>query len=173
VSPSLATGSLTVVVLPRGSATAGARVHLVGGAGSAVNLTRELYRLGCVLSGGIAHEHDSDERLWKSLGIPCRSVGAFSRITEEEIASAAAMVEEADLTVLCCFPVGTGNLGNLRLALRARRLAVLKPGPDDVPRTFFSEEGRALFDRVREKGSMLSREAIVEELEGRQVRSPG
>jgi len=167
VSPSLATGSPTVVVVPRGSDGGGVRVHLVGGAGSAVNLTRELYRLGCSLSGGIAHERDSDERLWKSLGIPCRSMGAFSRITDDEVQAASSLVEEAELTVLCCFPVGAGNLGNLKLALRARRLAVLTPGPEDVPRSFFSDEARALFDRVREKGRLVSADSIVRELEGR------
>jgi iron complex transport system ATP-binding protein len=172
VSPSLATGSLTVMVLPRGSATEGARVHLIGGAGSAVNLTRELYRMGCALSGGIAHEHDSDERLWRSLGIPCRSVGAFSRITDEEVGLAAGFVQEADLTILCCFPVGAGNLGNLRLALLARRLVVLNPGPEDVPRSFFSEEGRKLFDQVLARADLLSPGAILEELELREARPP-
>ena len=173
VSPSLATGSPTVVVVPRGSGAGGLRVHLVGGAGSAVNLTRELYRLGCSLSGGIAHERDSDERLWKSLGIPCRSMGAFSRITDEEVSAAASLVEEAELTVLCCFPIGAGNVGNLKLALRARRLAVLTPGPEDVPRSFFSEEARALFERVREKGALLSSDAVVQELERRRDRPDG
>ena len=167
VSPSLATGSPTVAVVPRGTNAGGVRVHLIGGAGSAVNLTRELYRLGCRLSGGIAHEQDSDERLWKSLGIPCRTMGAFSRITDEEVDAAAAMVEEADLTVLCCFPVGAGNLGNLKLALRARRLVVLAPGPGDAPRSFFSGEAQALFDRVREKGEPLELPAVVQALERR------
>ena len=51
VSPSVATGSLTVTVLPRRFAGNGVRIHLIGGAGSAVNLTRELYRLGYAVSG--------------------------------------------------------------------------------------------------------------------------
>jgi iron complex transport system ATP-binding protein len=101
VSPSLATGSLTVAVVPRDREAAGIRVHLIGGAGSAVNLTRELYRLGCSLTGGIAHEYDSDEKLWKSLGVRCLAVGAFSRITEEQIRDAASLVEQADVTILC------------------------------------------------------------------------
>ena len=73
VSPSVATGSLTVTVIPWRFAGNGVRVHMIGGAGSAVNLTRELYRLGYSLSGGIAHEHDSDEKLWRNLGIECAS----------------------------------------------------------------------------------------------------
>jgi iron complex transport system ATP-binding protein len=164
VSPSLATGSLTVTVVPRDRRAAGFRVHLIGGAGSAVNLTRELYRLGCSLTGGIAHEYDSDEKLWRSLGIRCMSVGAFSRITDEQVREAAPLVDQADLTILCSFPIGQGNLGNLRLASMARRLLVLKPGPEEVPRTFFSAEGMALFEQVCTGSRVMDHEGILEEL---------
>jgi iron complex transport system ATP-binding protein len=148
VSHNSSTGSLMVSVVPFRAHRGGVRVHLIGGAGSALNLTRELYRLGFSLSGGIAHASDSDETLWKSLGIECISVGSFSRITEKDIESAVSMVEEAELVVLCSFPVGVGNLGNLGLARKARRLVILSPGPGDAPRSFFAEEGRALFDEL-------------------------
>ena len=164
VSPSMATGSLTVTVLPSRAGVTGARVHLIGGAGSAVNLTRELHRLGYVLSGGIAHEHDSDERLWRNLGIDCARVGAFSRIGDEEVLKAARMVESADVTVLCSFPVGSGNQGNLSLAARARRLIVLAPGPGDVSRTFFSSEGKAVFDSLCRNAKVLAYEDLIAEL---------
>ena len=129
-----------------------------------MNLTRELYRLGCSLTGGIAHEYDSDEKLWRSLGIGCMTVGAFSRITDEQIGEAAHFVEQADLTILCSFPVGQGNLGNLRLASLARRLVVLKTGPEEVPRTFFSEEGRTLFEQVCTGADVLDHDEILAEL---------
>ncbi len=165
VSPNPVTGSMTVSVIPWRAGVSGSRIHLIGGAGSAVNLTRELYRLGCVLSGGIAHEYDSDEKLWKSLGIPCVTVGAFSRITDEQVKEAAALVEEADVTVLCAFPVGPGNSGNLHLAARARRLVVLDPGMEDAPRTFFSDEGRTLFERVSARAAVLRYEQVVQLVE--------
>ena len=164
VSPSLATGSLTVTVLPRDKGAAGTKVHLIGGAGSAVNLTRELYRLGCSLTGGIAHEYDSDEKLWRSLGIRCMTVGAFSRITDEQIREAAHFVEQADLTILCSFPIGQGNLGNLSLASLARRLVVLNPGPEEVPRSILSQEGRTLFAEVCAGARILEHDEILEEL---------
>lgn len=166
VSPSTATGSLTVTVVPGRTGGRGSRVHLIGGAGSAVNMTRELYRLGYSLSGGIAHEHDSDQKLWKSLGIPCVSVGAFSRITEEEVAAAAPLLEEAEVTVLCSFPVGAGNLGNLSLARRARRLVILQPGPGDLQRSFFSMEGRVLFDEICRGARLLGYRELLDELAG-------
>ena len=172
VSPSLATGSPTVTVLPRTVAGGGGRVHLIGGAGSAVNLTRELSRMGCALTAGIAHAHDSDEMLWKSLGVECVSVGAFSRITDEEVAGAARLLDGADLTVLCSFPVGAGNLGNLRLAARARNLVVLRAGPGDLPRSFFSPEGSRLFEELCRSARVLSYEEIVDEV-GRGIWNAG
>lgn len=172
VSPSMATGSLTVTVLPSKTGVNGARVHIIGGAGSAVNLTRELHRLGYTLTGGIAHEHDSDERLWRNLGIDCTRVGAFSRIGDAEVMSAARLLESADFTVLCSFPVGPGNLGNLRLAARARRLFVLASGPGDVPRSFFSPEGRTLFEELCRNARVLPYDELIAEL-GRTRRGRG
>ncbi len=165
VSTSLATGSLAVDVVPGNAGSAGPRVHLIGGAGSAVNLTRELFRLGYRISGGIAHEHDSDEELWRSLGVPCERVGAFARIGEDEVRRAAGLVESAELAILCSFPIGQGNLGNLRLAARARQLVIIRPGPGDVARSFFSPEGQALFDELRQRARLLSYDEVVRELE--------
>ena len=161
VSPSLATGSLTVTVVPGRVGGGRTRVHLIGGAGSAVNLTRELYRLGYRLSGGIAHDYDSDVKLWRSLEVSCVTVGAFSRISDEDVHRAAHLVQEADVTILCPFPIGTGNLGNLRLAGHARRLIVATPGPDEADRTFFSSEGRELFEQLRPRATLLSHQEIL------------
>jgi len=165
VSTNASTGSLTVSVVPRRSAGRRSRVHLIGGAGSAMNLTRELHRLGFEVSGGITHEYDSDEKLWRSLGCPCETVGAFSRITEEDVQRAAPLVQAADITILCSFPIGTGNLGNLRLAGLSRSLVVLRPGPEDVPRSFFSPEGKSLFDEVSAKAVVRGYAEIIGELE--------
>jgi len=150
VTASAATGSLTVSVVPRGRARGadGHRVHLIGGAGSAVNLTRELSRLGVRLSGGIAHEYDADEALWRSLGVPHRTVGAFSRIQPADVAEAAPLVDEADAVVLASFPLGPGNLENLSLAARARRLVIVEPGPEDMERSFFSPDAARLFGEL-------------------------
>ncbi len=164
VSPSLATGSLTVTVVPWRAGPSVTHIHLIGGAGSAVNLTRELFRLGCSLTGGISHEYDSDGKLWQSLGVECVSVGAFSRIADEDVESAARLVAAADLTILCSFPVGPGNVGNLRLAARARNLVIVAEGPEEVPRTFISPEARGLFEGLQAGARLLRHDQIVAEL---------
>ncbi len=169
VTPSTATGSLTVTVVPGRALGRTTRVHLIGGAGSAVNLTRELYRMGYRLSGGIAHEYDSDEKLWRSLALYVESVGAFSRISDDDVARASRTVEESDVTILCSFPVGTGNLGNLKLARHARRLIVVDPAPGDVERAFFMPEAEELFRQLCRNATLLSYQDILSTMaEGRQ-----
>ena len=169
ITANAATGSLTVGVVPRRLPGEGPRVHLIGGAGSAVNLTRELERLGYRISGGIAHEFDADQVLWHSLGVPSAVVGAFSRITEEDAERAASMVEEAELTILCSFPIGVGNAENLRLAARAARLVIVEPEPGDPPRSFFSEEGRRLFQELAPRARTMRQAALLGELEARRI----
>lgn len=164
ISASSATGSLTVTVVPGRAVSRTMRVHLIGGAGSAVNLTRELYRRGFRLSGGIAHEYDSDEKLWRSLALPVESVGAFSRIDDADVARASRLVREADVTILCPFPVGTGNLGNLRLAGHARRLIIMEPGSGEVERDFFSPEAGEIFEELRAGATLLGYPEIVSRL---------
>jgi len=166
-----ATGSLMVDVVPREVVGSGPRVHLIGGAGSAVNLTRELARLGFRLSGGIAHEYDADEKLWEALGIESVVIGAFSRIGAADVERAASLVETADLTILCSFPVGPGNLENLRLAARSRRLVIAAPA-EETPRGFFAEEGRELFERLSAEAPQMSYRELVNALESGRLLSP-
>jgi iron complex transport system ATP-binding protein len=141
------------------------RVHIIGGAGSAINLTRELVRLGYRISAGIAHEYDADQNLWRNLDIPSRVVGAFSRIGQQDLEHASPLVDQADLTVLCSFPIGPGNEGNLELAARARRLIILDSEPPEQPRLFFSQAARQTFDRLARRAERMSYGKLREILE--------
>jgi len=169
------TGSLIVNVAPRipHGAKQLPRIHLIGGAGSAINLTRDLVRLGYRLSGGITHEYDADQKLWQNLEIPSCAVGAFSRIELEDIDRAASMVKEADITVLCSFPVGAGNEGNLELARRANRLVVLEPAAGEESRTFFSDKARELFTRLVETAERMSYAELSGALESGRILEGG
>jgi len=167
VTTNASTGALVVNVAPRkpvGSYPM-PRVHVIGGAGSGINLTRELVRLGYPMSGGIAHEYDADQKLWHSLEVPSQVIGAFSHITPADLGKAYRMVEEAELTILCSFPVGAGNEGNLELARRAGRLVILEAGPQEEPRTFFSEKARRAFASLAEKAEHMDYGQLCEALE--------
>ena len=176
VTRNTSTGALVVNVAPRVRAgrAPGPRIHVIGGAGSAINLTRELVRLGYRLSGGIAHEYDADQKLWSSLEIPSVVIGAFSRIEKTDLEKAFPMVEEADLTILCCFPFGPGNEGNLVLAEAARRLVVLEPGSREEDRLFFSEDARVAYSEVASHAQQMNYKRLCELLEsGRFLQAEG
>jgi iron complex transport system ATP-binding protein len=167
VTRNTSTGAVVVNVAPR---TRAGRypmplIHVIGGAGSAINLTRELVRLGYRISAGIAHEYDADQKLWQALEIPSLVIGAFSHITVADLQKAYPMVEQADLTILCSFPIGPGNQGNLKLADHARRLVILGAGPSEEPRLFFSPGARAEFSALAAKSEQMDYRRLCELLE--------
>jgi hypothetical protein len=88
------------------------------------------------------------------------------------VEQAAPLVAEAELTILCSFPVGAANAENLRLASRAARLVIVAPGPGDPPRTFFSEEGRRLFQELAGRARILSYAELLRELEAGRIPAP-
>ena len=171
VSENTATGSLMVNVLPRNQSARERSVHLIGGAGSAINLTRELVRLGFYVTGGVSHRHDADEPLWKALGISYQLVEPFSRITSENLDSIYPWVEAADLTVLCDFPIGPGNLLNLELARRARRLVIIEESAASHQRSFFSDEGRRVFKELKATADVMSYADLIAVLESGSIPS--
>jgi iron complex transport system ATP-binding protein len=175
VTRNTSTGAVVVNVAPRMQAGRYPMplVHVIGGAGSAINLTRELVRLGYRISAGIAHEYDADQKLWQALEIPSLVIGAFSRITAEDLDKAYPMVEEADLTILCSFPVGPGNQGNLKLAAHARRLVVIETGPTEEPRSFFSANARSEFTSVEARADRMDYRRLCELLESGALVSNG
>ena len=175
VTRNASTGALVVNVAP--CKPAGSypmpRVHVIGGAGSGLNLTRELARLGYPMSGGIAHEYDADQKLWQSLEVPSQVIGAFSHITPADLEKAYRMVEETELTILCSFPFGPGNEGNLELARRAGRLGILEAGPREEPRTFFSEKARQAFASLDENAEHMDYGQLCEGLESGKIFEKG
>lgn len=113
---SLATGAILLEPRPSSLGKSGSpRVHLVGGGGSAVGLTRRLFRMGIPVTAGVAHTMDSDCLLWEHLGIPHITVPAFSPVGKDAVAGARTMAADAQVVVLTEFPLGPGNRGNLEL----------------------------------------------------------
>ncbi len=165
VSPDASTGFVNVSVVPRQFGKKLPKVHIIGGAGSAINITRELFRLGYKISGGIAHRFDSDLVLWENLGIENVNVDAFSPITDYDIKEARHLVESADITILCEFPIGSGNVGNLRLAEYAKNLFIVKskvsPLEGYCTRSFYNEEAREFFIKLSKRAEVISYNELI------------
>jgi iron complex transport system ATP-binding protein len=167
VTRNTSTGAVVVNVAPHIQASRHPMplIHIIGGAGSAINLTRELVRLGYRISAGIAHEYDADQKLWQALEIPSLVIGAFSHIIEKDLKRAIPIVEEADLTILCSFPIGPGNQGNIKLAAYARRLIILETGPREEPRLFFSPSAQSEFSALAARSEQMDYDRLCELLE--------
>ncbi len=133
------TGSITVNSIPGPGNRRNLKVHVIGGAGSAVGITRFLHRKGCTITGGVSHELDSDAKFWAALGIDFLQVPAFSEIGENTLTRAAGLVREADLTILCAFPFGHGNAANLDVAEQAHELLILDENAGLCRRAFFGD----------------------------------
>lgn len=125
-------------------------VHIIGGAGSAVELSRQLLRLGCSLTGGIAHHQDTDASFWRSQSVPFVEVTAFETISQDMVEKTAPWVEEADLTILCDFPIGPANQANLALASRAGNLLVVQS--DTATSRFFNPASEQAFEQLFKEG---------------------
>ena len=98
-----------------------AKVHVIGGGGTAVELYWPLRALGCSLSTGVLHVQDDDWRAAKEMRIDTIEEAPFSPIGDASHARNLALLKEADLVILSCIPVGPGNLKNLQAAVEAAR----------------------------------------------------
>lgn len=131
-------GTVTVLPMREQAQQNSGHIHVIGGAGSAVEISRALLQAGYKVTGGVAHEKDSDTDYWQATGITCVTVPAFAHIDEAALECASTLVAQADATILCDFPLGASNAGNLTLAQQAKKLIVVDATLDRE--RFFKDE---------------------------------
>src|SRR5690606_5515527 len=122
------TGSVTVTpVLRVGAVNASrdAKVHLVGGAGSAAPLMRRLVLAGFTVTAGALNAGDADALLADALGIEYAPIPPFEPMNAQAAVRVAQLAEEADVVVVCPVPFGHGNIDNLLIGVHARKPTVL------------------------------------------------
>lgn len=90
------------------------RVHVVGGGGTGTGLLRALVSRGYPVTTGALNVGDSDHSAALELQIPVAEAPPFSPLTEEAVAAARRMMEQAEVIVLTDVPFGPGNLANLK-----------------------------------------------------------
>jgi len=148
------TGNMNVLPKTRVASALGAKVHIIGGAGSAIRVSKLLRRAGCLVTGGIAHRDDSDVAYWEAAGIAYIETPTFDSISDDSFQMGLAWVASADVTVLCDFPIGTANAKNLALASSSKNVIVM---------TTHSEQERFFQPAVQtEYDAIVSRSPMVE-----------
>jgi iron complex transport system ATP-binding protein len=164
VSQNPITGTTTVLPMPEAQAVQSLKVHIIGGAGSAVALSRTLLQMGVQLSGGISHDQDSDTEFWKATGVPHVEIAAFSAVNQDAVNRAKPMITAADITILCEFPVGVMNDMNLELAQFAKNLLILDSGMEDSTR-FSTPESQRQYDSLITSENVVSPRAAVQRVQ--------
>lgn len=96
------------------------RVFVVGGGGYGIPFYRGLQKAGISFSAGILFENDVDHAVASALACQVVTCGAFSAITEEQIAAAMAAIDAAEIVVDSGCPVGEFNRANGELIAYAR-----------------------------------------------------
>lgn len=156
------TGSVNVLPRRQRGQANGMHIHLIGGAGSAINLTRQLLRQGYRLTAGVAHEHDSDASFWAANGVPYAEVPAFESISERALSQAKEWIKQADVTLLCDFPIGPANAANLELGEYAGNLILVEDSASE-PR-FISDQFRKKFERLKQGARSCHVTSVISEL---------
>ena len=156
------TGSTLVMALPdRPSTETTGRVHVIGGGGSAARILYLLSAAGFAVSVGALNHGDADLETANMLGIEAVTVEPFGSISEETRTEVEKKVEAADVTILADIEVGEGNLANLQAARQADELVIVEERPF-AERNYAGEAARAVYDRLREQGSVVEPGAIIQ-----------
>ena len=183
VSSHPVTGSVYVTALPeRGEPTRDARVHVVGGGGSAARLFYVLSAAGFEVSAGPLNEGDSDLESARLLGIETVVEEPFAPVSVRARREANDLVRAADCTVLADVEVGPGNLACLEVASEPDRIVVVEERPFE-DRNYAGERAARLYDDLRRRATVTAPDdllgTVVESLEsperevGVSAESPG
>lgn len=123
------TGSVVVTPVLRDGAVLKtrerARVHVVGGAGSAAPLLRRLVLDGLEVTAGALNAGDADALVAEALGIDFALIPPFAPMDAAAAIRVAQLAELADAIVVGPVPFGHGNIDNLLIAVRAGKPVVL------------------------------------------------
>jgi len=121
-----ATGCLYVVPIStvKEVARLNRSVHLICGGGSGARMMRMLLEAGFNVRAGVLNVLDEDYEVAQALGVRVVSEAPFSPITDSSYEECLKLVKSSSAVVVTCFPVGSGNLKNLEVALEALRSGV-------------------------------------------------
>jgi len=138
------------------------KIHVICGGGSGEKLFSELRKEGYSVSAGVLNALDSDiEYLAGSGKIVIEA--PFSPISEESHEKNLKLIEESDAVILTDLCIGSGNLMNLKAALKAAELGKLIV-IDSTPfseRNFAGKEAEELFEEIVGKALRVEDEKEV------------
>ena len=133
-------------------------IHLICGGGEGAGLMHLLLEKGYKVTAGVVNMLDTDREVAQLLNIPVVTETPFSSITEKAFQAHLAMIEKADVVVLCSIPFGFGNLKNIDavdVALERMGKSVLIFEDKNIEkRDFTGGEATKRFVELKNKGAL-------------------
>ena len=137
--------------------------HVIGGGGSASGVIRLLFERGYKITSGVLAEGDSDTFCAGIFGVECVTCMPYGKIDGESHRKNMDLVRNADITILCNMPFGTGNLLNLEAALVAEKLVIIEDG-DPSGRDYTGGKALEIYNRLKENAIVVNQAALHEVL---------
>ena len=107
----------------------GVLVHVICGAGSGRDVMHQLVSAGYTVTSCVLGLGDTDRETAELLGVSFVPAPPFSQIDDPQHERHLALVDAADVVVLCDMAVGPNNLRNVEAARGANRLVLIQGPP--------------------------------------------
>ena len=140
-----------------GASETKATIHLICGGGEGASLMHLLTENGYKVTAGVVNLRDTDYEVAQLLSIPIVPEAPFSSIADDAFRAHLAMINEADVVVLCGIPVGFGNLRNLdaaEAALGMGKPVLLQDANSIGDRDFTGGEATKRLSELKTKGAL-------------------
>jgi iron complex transport system ATP-binding protein len=139
------------------------RIHVIGGAGSAYGVLRELYERGFYVSAGVFSHGDSDIGCTEVFGIDYLEERPFNDISDELLQDNISYIRNSDMTILCNMPFGKQNIRNLEAARYAKKLVIIENEPPES-RDFTGGEAIKIYNELKSKAVAVITAAQLHEV---------
>jgi hypothetical protein len=124
------------------------KIHVIGGAGSAYGVLRELFERGFYVSAGVFSHGDSDIASARVFGIEYLEEKPFNDISDELLQDNIMYIKNADMTILCNMPFGRQNIRNLEAARYSSKLVIIENEPPEA-RDFTGGEAVKIYNELK------------------------
>lgn len=156
------TGTASVTVFGSDAPERDATVHVVGGGGVATPLLHRLDAAGFDCSVGAVSADDPDAETARTLGADLVTVPPYAPVDAEAREAVADRANRADAVVVGDVAVAPGNCPTLAAVAESATPTVVVDGRPIEARNVAGARGRRLDARLRERGTVVAADAVVE-----------
>ena len=136
------------------------KIHVVGGGGTAGDILKRLVEEGYQVSTGVLNVMDSDLERANFLGVKAITEAPFSAISDETMKENLLEMLRSDKIIVTNFPIGEGNLRNLKSVFKAakkgKEIIVIEKDPIEERDYSKGSKGSFIFKKIKEMDNVTT-----------------